>query len=588
MPLLRQLFAAAFLLLLLSSISWAEENDRIPGATYLLDATMATSDGTKLVMDIILPPSKGPYPVILWRTPYNKDGVTYGEARQFVEAGYAAVGQDTRGRFKSEGAWDAFRYERRDGFETHEWIGRQEWCNGSIGLAGGSYLGFTQCISAPEGSKYLKAMVPEVPWGDTYHDCIYRNGAMRWQTASFWGGTQQLVKVNRPQPWPDYDKEGLFFHLPLSCWDDCIGERVQYLRDWVAHPTHDEYWKDHEVGDRIENLPCPALYIGGWFDIFTDGVLNYWNDARTRAKSEKARKNQYLVMGPWTHGGPAKDGKVGDLNFGPQSSFERSHARMDFFDEMLMGSDTGFSNRAPLRIFVMGKNLWRDEQEWPLARTGYRDLFLGGSGPANGTSSKGGLSWAKCELPQAADTFVYDPADPVPTNGGSLLWHTAGPRNQAEVEARQDVLVYSTDVLDETLEVTGPVHLKLFAATTVPDTDFTAKLVDVYPGVGGTEMPYGITEGIQRASFRESETHPSPVEPGKVIEYDIDLGNTSNAFLPGHRVRMEVSSSNFPRFDRNPNTGHPHGADDVLAKATQTIHRSALYPSRLVLPVIPN
>lgn len=568
------------------------EEKRVTGATYILDTTMTLSDGTVLVMDVILPPGEGPFPVMLWRNPYNKDGVTNSEASQFVEKGYAAVSMDTRGRFKSGGVWDPFRYERMDGYETHEWIGKQKWCNGSIGLAGGSYLGFTQCISAPESSGYVKAMVPEVPWGNTYRDCLYSGGAYHLQLGQFWGALQTLAGMHTPPPdlpktIPDFDKDRLFFHLPLARWDECLGVKIQYLRDWVGHPTHDDYWKDHEVGDRIENLQCAALYIGGWFDIFTDGVLEYWNAARERSRSEFARNHQYLIMGPWTHGGTVTDGKVADLDFGPQSNLKKTSTRMAFLDEMVRGQDTGFSREhPPIRYYVMGANHWRDDDEWPPRESQPMPFYLGAEGPANTLNGTGKLSWEKPGEANPSDTFVYDPKNPVPTCGGSLLWPTAGPRDQSEVEKRQDVLVYSSPVLSETVEVTGPVFLKLFAASTAPDTDFTAKLVDVMPGPDGKETPIAITDGILRARFRESDRHTSLIEPGKVYEYTIELGNTSIAFLPGHRIRLEVSSSNFPKFDRNPNTGHPFGADTDLASATQTVFHSNQYASHLVLPIM--
>ncbi len=574
-------------ILILANAGCAQDKPTVPGATYLLDATMTTSDGVKLVMDIILPPGEGPFPVMLWRNPYNKDGVTNGEARQFVEAGYAAVSQDSRGRNKSGGVWDPFRYERHDGWETQEWIGKQKWCNGSIGTAGGSYLGFTQCISAPEASSYLKAIVPEVPWGNTYEDCLYSGGCLHLLLAMSWGSIMQMSKVGKPVP--DFAKEDLFKHLPLKTWDDCLGEKVQYLRDWAAHPTHDDYWKDHEVGDRIENIKCAGLYYGGWFDIFTDGVLEYWSAARTRAKNPTVREHQYLVMGPWTHGGSQESGKNGDLNFGPQSHMKKTPMRMEFLDEMVRGKDTSFSSKtAPLQIFVMGANRWRNEQEWPLARTQYKKLYLTGDGAANTSGGQGTLSWEQPTPAGKPDSFTYNPDDPVPTEGGALLWPTAGPRDQTKVEQRQDVLVYSSPILSETVEVTGPVCMKLFAATSAKDTDFTAKLVDVHPGPDGKEIPYGITDGILRARFRESNKETKLIEPGKVYEYTIELGNTSIAFVPGHRIRLEVSSSNFPKYERNTNTGNPLGEDTSGVPATQTIHRSVEYPSHLVLPVIEN
>ena len=567
-------------------LSYAEEAPLVvPGDTLVEDVTITMRDGVNLLMDIRLPEGDWPFPVILWRSPYDKKSITRGAAEMYVKAGFATVGQDCRGRYKSEGEWDPFRYEARDGEDTVEWIGKQEWCNGKIGLAGGSYLGFTQCINAPNGSKYLATMNPIVPWGNTYHDCIYWGGALRMHLTFYWGGIMQLGKLGLPVP--HYQDEKLFETLPLQEWDKCLGVEVPYLRDWVAHPTHDDYWRDHEVGDKIENVQIPALYFGGWFDIFQNGVIDYWNAVRTRAKSEEARKRQYLIMGPWAHGISPGNGVVGDLKFGSDSNINPGLLSLEWYKETLLGEDHGFSTRAPLRIFVMGANVWRDEYEWPLARTQYRNLYLGASEPANSAFGGGTLTWEKGGDALDTDTFVYDPTNPVPTHGGALLSGEYGPREQFEIEERDDVLVYSTEILEETVEVTGPIRLVLYAASTAPDTDFTGKLIDVCPDQYGDEVPYAITDGILRASFRESDTHPTPIEPGKVYRYEINLGATSNAFRPGHRIGIQVSSSNFPRFDRNPNTGHPFGSDDILVSATQTIHHSEVYASHLVLPVIP-
>jgi putative CocE/NonD family hydrolase len=586
MPKFNAWLVVALLCLPILASSAQEKPDLPEGATLIPDVSMTLSDGTRLATDIVLPAGVGPFPVMLWRNPYNKDGTTYGEGREYVEDGYAVVSQDVRGKFKSEGVWDPFRYESRDGKETLEWIASQEWCNGKIGLAGGSYLGFTQCINAPNAIQALASMSPVVPWGNTYHDLLYWGGAFRLQLGFFWGSLQALQDEGKPAP--DFITGDLLKKLPLATWDENVGLEIGYLRDWIEHNTHDDYWKDHEVGDRVEDVTIPALYIGGWYDIFQNGTVDYWNGVRTRSKSLQARERQHLIMGPWTHGISPKDGQVGELNFGEASNIHPGRLRKEWFAETLKGEDHGFSEFPPFRLFVMGANVWRDEKEWPLARTEYKDFYLRATGAANTSAGSGALAWEPLQDNRDTETFIYDPANPVPTQGGSLLWPTAGPRNQSEIEKRKDVLVFTSEVLGETVEVTGPVHLRLFAASTAPDTDFTAKLVDVHPSETGDGTPYNITDGILRASFRESDKTPSPIEPGKVYEYDIHLGYTSNAFLPGHRIRVEISSSNFPRFDRNPNTGHPFGSDDVIATATQTVYHSAEYPSRLVLPVIPN
>ncbi|MCA9409590.1 MAG: CocE/NonD family hydrolase [Candidatus Omnitrophica bacterium] len=584
----RLLFVFLFSLCLAFSqapVSAGDPADLLNGATQVNNVMVEMRDGVRLGTDILLPEGEGPFPVILFRNPYVKDGVTKSNGQGMLKEGYAIVSQDVRGRFTSEGVWDPFRNEGRDGHDTLEWIGKQPWCNGKIGLAGGSYLGFTQCINGPSPSKYLAAMNPIVPWGNTYHDIIYWGGALRFQLTHFWGGAQYLFGEGKPMP--DIVEKGLFWHLPLITWDQQLGAEVFYLREWVRHPNYGEYWKPAEVGDSIENVTIPALYIGGWYDIFQTPVIDYWNGVRTRSKSEEARKRQYLIMGPWTHGVSPADGKVGDLVFGEHSNVHPDRLKKAFFAETMKGEDHGFSDRAPLQLFVMGSNVWRDESEWPLARTQFKPLYLSASGPANSASGEGRLSWDITEDGRATDVFTYNPEDPASTQGGALLWPTAGPRDQSEVEARKDVLVYSTDVLTETVEVTGPVKLILHAASSATDTDFTGKLVDVYPK-DGKEVPYNLTDGIIRARYRNSDTTPSLIEPGRVYEYVINLGVTSNAFLPGHRIRVEISSSNFPRFDRNPNTGHEFGMDAQIQTAEQTIHHSEEHPSHLLLPIIPN
>lgn len=581
-----------FLALVFATTSSAKttvpDDRRVDGAKYILGATMATSDGVTLVMDIILPPGPGPFPVMLWRSPYNKEGVTAGEGRKFVEAGYAVVAQDTRGRTDSEGDWYPFKHESRDGAETQAWVASQPWCDGRIGLAGGSYLGFTQTISGPVAPDAVKAMIPEVPWGNTYRDVLYWGGVFQLQLGFFWGGSQYLADVGKPMP--DMTGKDLFGELPLLVWDNKIlGDNVAYLDDWIRHPTEDEYWDSVKIGSGVHEIRAAALYIGGWYDIFATGVLNLWSDVRRNAKTGEAANSQFLVIGPWGHGGPQKEGKTGALDFGKVSFVDKNSMRMAFLDEYVRGNAGAFSSKQPpLMYFVMGSNRWKSAHEWPLSEVEYRPLFLSGSGSTLTPSESASLLWTAPSGPKESDTFTYDPANPTPTNGGQLLWPTAGPQDQTAVEARSDVLVYSTDILTETVEVTGPVKLILYASTSAVDTDFTGKLIDVYPGADGKEVPYNLTDGILRARFRDSEKGIRLIEPGRVYSYEIDLGVTSNAFLPGHRIRVEIASSNFPRFDRNLNTGQEVGTTSEMVPAQQAIYRGRGFASRLILPVVPD
>jgi uncharacterized protein len=306
---------------------------------------------------------------------------------------------------------------------------------------------------------------------------------------------------------------------------------------------------------------------------------------RDHAATEEARRGQRLIMGPWAHllpySVPTSRG-TGDIDFGPEAKIELHAIQARWFDQVLKGIDTGALAEPPVRIFVMGENRWRDEAEWPLKRTRYTKVFLHSRGRANSLNGDGSLSLA-APGDEAPDRYIYDPADPVPTRGGTTLGMPTGVFDQREVERRADVLVYTGDPLPEQMEVTGPIRLKLFAASSAPDTDFMAKLVDVRPD----GYAHNLAEGVMRARFRESLSAPSPITPEKTYEYDIDMWSTSHVFAKGHRVRIEVASSNFPRYDRNPNTGHEFAVDSEMTPARQTVMHSATAPSHIVLPVIP-
>ncbi|MHB8902519.1 MAG: CocE/NonD family hydrolase, partial [Thermoguttaceae bacterium] len=356
----------------------------------------------------------------------------------------------------------------------------------------------------------------------------------------------------------------------------------QYLRDWVAHPEFDDYWARSSLRGRESSITTPMCIVGGWYDIFAASVFRHVNDVRRQAQSDEVRRHIHVIMGPWVHG-VSKDGKVGSLDFGKQAVADINSFQDRWFEHWLKGKETDVDQWAPFRIFVMGRNQWRDEQEWPLARTRYTPFYFHSQGSANSLSGDGSLGTA---VPgeEPADDFVYDPEDPVPTLGGCNLGHVPiGPHDQAAAEQRQDVLVYTGEELKSELEVTGPVKMILYASSSATDTDWTAKLVDVYPD----GRAINLCDGIVRARYRDPDKGASLIEPGKVYPYEVDLWVTSNVFLPGHKIRVEISSSNFPRFDRNPNTGHPFGADAELQKATQSVRHDVRYPSHLLLPVIP-
>jgi len=538
------------------------------------DVKVAMRDGVRLAANVWRPKAEGRYPVVLMRSPYGKMDEKWDEGRRYTAAGYAVVVQDCRGRGTSEGAWDPFRYDVEDGFDTQEWVGRQPWCNGQIGTAGGSYVGWTQWAPAASGSQYLKAMVPVVPFDNAY-DVAYSGGAFQLALLMGWGAAVGGVAVS-PDKLPE-----VFRHLPLQTFGDQFDKKVPYLNDWVAHSTYDDYWKKRSLDHRHADVTVPVLNIGGWYDIFSKATLEMVAKTRATSRDRLARRNQLVIMGPWGHGVGGR--KVGELDFGEEARLNVGEWQFKWFEYWLQGRETGVQDWPAYRLFVMGENRWRAENEWPLKRTRLTAYYLHSGGRANSLRGDGRLDTTAPGAEQP-DRFTYDGDNPVPTVGGNnLIGATVGPYDQTKVEERQDVLVYSTAPLEQELEVTGPVKLILHAASSAPDTDFTAKLVDVHPD----GRAYNLCDGIVRARYRHGLDKPALLEAGKPEQFEIDLWVTSNLFLRGHRIRLEVSSSNFPRFDRNPNSGKPFGTDTDLLTAHQTVFHEAARPSHLLLPVIP-
>jgi len=372
----------------------------------------------------------------------------------------------------------------------------------------------------------------------------------------------------------DWDK--VFRRLPLSEWDRNLGFEVPYMRNWIKHETFDGYWEPADISKRVQDVDVPGLTMTGWYDIFVSQAFKNVSAMRHHARDEKGRI-QYLVCGPWSHGGRhARD-------YGDDSDFDDSSLVRDWLDYWLKGEEMVLESIPPYRLFVMGRNEWRTADQWPLKDTQFTPWYFHSGGSANTLDGDGTLSTSK-PGDQPADTYTYDPDDPVPTIGGNHLMEAPkGAHDQRRAERRKDVLMFTSEPLKKELEVTGPVRVVLYAASSARDTDWTAKLVVVEPD--GTA--YNLCDGVQRARWRESGSESSLIEPGKVYRYEIDLWVTSNAFLPGHRIRVDISSSNFPRFDRNPNTGNPFGQDAELMTAEQTVYHNKMYPSHIVLPVIP-
>jgi len=559
-----------------------------------IDVKVPMRDGVALSADIYRPDVEGKFPAILIRTPYNNN--TEGAINQskfFAERGYVMVQQDVRGKFDSDGQFYPQKNEANDGYDMDEWIGKQPWFNGKLGTMGGSYVGYTQWAQAVRGSKYLVAMAPQVTTPDLYNNWFYTDGALSYAFSLSWGAVSidgRVAQTTSVFDWPN-----VYRHLPIATSPDAAGHRSTHYRDWVAHPTRDSYWEALNHDKEYDKISVPMLNVEGWYDIFLRGALQDDIAMRKQAKTDTARAGKRMVIGPWVHGTGRRNntpaGQAVDPNatdFGSEAEVDLQRVTLRWFDYWLKGTKNGVADEAPIKIFVMGENKWRYEREWPLARTQYTKYYISSNGRANSLLGDGSLSARPPAAGNAeSDTFNFDPANPVPTLGGNTCCAQqvpSGPWDQRAAERRDDVLVFTSAELTEAVEVTGPITMKLYASTSAKDTDWTAKLVDVSPD----GFARNVQDGILRARYRDAiGKQGTLIEPGKIYEYTIDMWATSNTFLPGHRIRLEVSSSNFPRFDRNLNTGEDPATGTRMTVAKQTVYHSTGYPSHLVLPVIP-
>jgi len=560
-------------------------------------------DGVTLATDVYHPVGSEPAPVLFQRLPYNKEAIGTATIFRMVQAGYVVVVQDCRGVYGSEGVFSPFYQEPHDGADAIAWAASQSWSDGSVGMFGGSYIGATQWLAATAAPAALRAIAPSVTTADYYESWMYQGGALQlgfilsWILPAFTVPEQQRRLSTGRGTQSDIDIQIQAFdtldqgyqHLPLADMPHLEGVAPYYF-DWLAHASYDGYWKAIAPHEHYEQIGVPALNMGGWHDLFLGGTLANYQGMRQRGGSTAARNGQRLIVGPWAHGNSGAF--YAEHAYGLMSGFESSDmagAQIRWFDHWLKGINNGVAHEKPVKIFVMGLDTWREEDDWPLPDTQYRNYYLHSAGRANTRHGNGQLSTvAPGDEPE--DVYLYDPRNPVPTVGGATflpgvhITANAGPRDQRTVELREDVLCYTTVTLGRAVEVTGPVTLVLYVAASAIDTDFTAKLVDIYPD-GRAEL---LTDGILRARYRNSLAAPEPLEPGKRYELRIDLVATANVFKAGHRIQLDISSSNFPRFDRNSNTGGTiatESAADFVQSVNRVFHDSA-HPSHLILPII--
>jgi putative CocE/NonD family hydrolase len=580
------------------------------------DVAMKTRDGVTLYADVVRPDAPGRFPVLLSRTPYGKGGSTdpNGPNTFFARYGYVSVTQDCRGRWASEGDYDTIFQEAADGYDAVEWAARLPWSNGRVGTTGQSYLGLTQYLIACHDPMppSLQVMAPVSASSDYHQSWIYHTGG-----ASLWGwlvpyailkGRDTLRRAGRDdlaaRVTSYLDGEhglmrrtpfGLNFatpltqewyeHLPLGDWGDLLAETAPYFAEHLAHADDGEYWYRANVNRHAAGVTVPMLHVTSWYDIFAEGGPNAYRSITQHSEHPQARHGQRLIIGPWAHllpySVPSSKG-AGDIDFGPEALIDLNATLLRWFDHWLKDVDNGVMAEPPVTVFTLGENRWQALEGWPPPAMRPVRWYLHSGGGAATRHGDGTLSMVP-PADEPADTFTYDPHDPVPSLGGGNLIIDMGVQDQRPVEDRPDVLVYTSEPLERPLEITGPVQVELWASSGAVDTDFTAKLIDVRPD--GYAM--NLLDGIIRARYRDSSSQPELMEPGRPYRFTIDLWATSNVFLPGHRIRLEISSSNFPRFDRNLNTGEPFGVGAAGQPAQQTIFHHSDRPSCVVLPVIP-
>lgn len=575
-------FCCLFVLFL--PVSFASECHEI---TFEGDVQVTMRDGVVLRADVYRPKEDGKFPVLLLRTPYDKqDDRDMGII--LATHGYVAILQDVRGRYTSVGEWYPFKHESADGYDTIEWAATLPYSNGKVGMFGGSYEGATQLLAAISHPPHLAGIFPEDTASNYHEGWTYQGGAFEQWMSESWTASLAKDTLNRrvrenSNPLAGIEK------LPLSSFpvqSPASQEQLApYFFDWLAHPSYDEFWKNLAIDEHYSDINVPSFHTGAWYDIFLGGTLRNYVGLKSHANGEAARRGQRLTIGVGGHAGGGR--KVGEVDFGSSLESSETEILLRWYDHLLKNAPNGADQDKPVKIFVMGKNEWREENEWPLARARTTPYYLHSDSNANSAQGGGRLGPEVGANQSESDKFTYDPANPVPTHGGPLCCartlEPAGPMDQRSVEARNDVLVYTAPAFQDDFEVTGPVSLDLYVSSSGVDTDFTAKLVDVWP----TGFEQNLNEGILRMRYRSSREHPEMMDPGKIYKITIDLTATSNVFLAGHRLRLEISSSNFPRFDRNSNTGEEQAQATRMVKAENTVWHDSKHPSALILPVVP-
>lgn len=564
----------------------------------LHDQRVPLRDGVELSADVYLPLAEGPWPTIVQWTPYESARdrfIAWGV--WFAKRGYVAIVMDVRGRYESGGEYVAWTRDGEDAYDSVDWIVKQPWSNGDVGTWGRSYGAIVQWQLARLRHPAIRCMSPAVICDDYYADCHYLGGAFQLGlsvgAALLWNSAMSLVTGESARHTVLNDR--VLRHRPLETLDEAaLGRPIETWKNWMRHQTYDDYWRSVDHTFIYEHVDVPMLQQGGWFDAYPGSMMRQWRGVRENGATEHARNNQRVLMGPWSH--EEESGRrIGDLDFGPEAESSVRWHELRFYDHWLKGVDTGMAAEPPISLFTMGIDKWRHVHEWPLPGTTYEKWYLHSGGSARSIGGDGVFSPDLPAADEPADTYLSDPLDPVPTVGGNnsiatMMQNSSvqvgpGPSDQAPIERRHDVLVYTSVELTEDLDVTGPLEAVLYASSDARDCDFMLRLSDVHPD--GRSI--FVAEGMLRARHRNGFDRIDLLEPGKVEEFRIRCYPTSMVFRRGHRFRVTVSSSSFPRIAPNLQSGGNIAteteADAVVA--TQTVLHTAAHPSHLLLPVVP-
>ena len=540
--------------------------------------TIPMRDGVTLTADLYRDDSVKEAPVILTRTPYDRTKQK-GTGEKWAKAGYIFIAQDCRGKFGSSGDFAPYNNEGQDGYDTIEWITRQSWCSGRVGMMGGSYVGAVQWQAAAENPPGLAAIAPQATWSSFYRN-LYLGGSVRLSLIAGWiAGNSPKPEGAKPN---DFNKALL--RLPLGEVDSAIGWEMPWLDAFLTHPQPDGFWTRLDLTSSLPELQLPALHVVGYYDYFSRESVDNFMIMQKQARDEKTRQQQRLILGPWDHGTVGKT-KVADVEFGPDAAVDLFAIQLDWFDRHLKQDPAALAKPfPPVRYFSMGDNVWQDAQSWPPDGFKETPFFLRSDGKANTRKGNGRLTREAPDQDETADTFRADPANPTPstpiTEARPIKAAVWGPVDQSAIEDRDDVLVYTSEPMTAPLTFAGNAEAKLHVSTDTPDADWAVKLIDVHPD----GFAQNIARGILRGRYRTSLLKPELMKPGQVYEITVDLGPVAATIAKGHQLRVDISGADFPLYDRNSNTDEGITSSKTTI-ATEQVHHKPGALSRLVLPV---